>query len=306
VGGHPDTLSNRSTGLVRKAYAKINLALAVDRPIEAGPNQGMHPIASWMVCVELADEVRVRRLPERSPAEVRIRGEGVAIDWPVWDDIAFGAVRLLEQEARRPLPVEVEIVKRVPAGGGLGGGSSDGATVLRAVDELLGPDFGLGLGVPRLREVSARLGSDVAFFLDEGVGADEPPRPALVTALGDQIERLKRMHEPVTLICPGFGCPTKDVYRAFDGQDLCRFRSGEVESMARSGVVEAEQLFNDLAGPACVVRPELGRLIERVGRASGRRACVSGSGSTVFVVGGSAGEDFAELEGARVIRTRMG
>ncbi|MEO1511188.1 MAG: hypothetical protein AAFU70_03865, partial [Planctomycetota bacterium] len=263
MSGHEANLPT----LVRRAHAKINLALAVDRPDPSG----MHPIASWMTCVDLADEIRVRRRPEGENASLKILGESVTVDWPAWEDLTFKAVRALENELERPMTVGIEVVKRIPAGGGLGGGSSDAATVLRTVSEIMGLD----LPVERLREISTRIGSDVAFFLDDGVGDDEPPRPGLVTGLGDRIERLERLDEAVTLVCPPYGCPTGEVYGEFDRASPGAFPGEAVSELASSGRPEASSLFNDLAAPACRVRPELLDLLREVSAAAGVAAHLS-------------------------------
>src|SRR5262249_32688294 len=138
------------------------------------------------------------------------------IDWPIEKDLAVRAHRLLEQHAGRPLPLQMTLDKRIPIGGGLGGGSSDAAAMLMAANEL----FSLGLSPHALASLSTSLGSDIAFFIDEetmhakggspaggagaaaaGTGGAAPhagvgvgaPRAAIVTGLGDHIERI---HSP--------------------------------------------------------------------------------------------------------------
>jgi len=272
--------------IVRAACAKVNLALAVGPP-DSG---GMHPIASWMAPIDLADDITLTRLPEGAESRCEIAWAADAprpspIDWPVESDLGVRAHRLLEEEVGRPLPVRLEVRKRIPVGGGLGGGSSDAAAVLMGVSEL----FELGVPEGRLAALSRRLGSDVAFFLDAEVGSG-PPRPAIVTGLGDRIERVARVPAELTLLLPPFGCPTGPVYRAYDEGGPAPLREAEVRALAaearRTGQVPWERLFNDLAEPAARAVPAFGELVGRLQLAAEKAGagpvCVSGSGSTLF------------------------
>jgi 4-diphosphocytidyl-2-C-methyl-D-erythritol kinase len=297
--------------VLRRAYAKVNLALSVGPALgpEAGDRAGYHPIASWVHAVDLFDEVVVEHAPgqarglSRRPArESRFELEWAEdaprpaeIDWPIEHDLGARAHRLLEEVAGEPLPVRIAIRKRIPLGGGLGGGSSDAAAVMLAVNDL----FGLGLSVGRLAALSGRLGSDVAFFLDEG-GGEEPPRPAVVLGVGEIIERAPRREGGLTLVFPPFGCPTAEVYRAYDLEPR-PLRAGAVRSLA-AGAAGDEGLFNDLAGAAERVRPELGVLRRAVARAAGRPVHMTGSGSTLFLLGPGGG---LGIEGAGVLDARL-
>jgi 4-diphosphocytidyl-2-C-methyl-D-erythritol kinase len=262
------------------AHAKLNLALTVGPPLPAGPRAGHHPIASWMIPIGLADRVTLTPLPPGSPARVRVvRDDGAPVDWPVETDLASRAHRALEQVSG-PLPVEILVEKSIPAGGGLGGGSSDGAAVLRGLVRL----FGLPIDHDRLVSIAHDLGSDLPFFLDParrepGV----PPRPALVTGLGEQIERLpaRPIGGPILLIAPPFACPTGEVYRAFDAAPR-PFRPEAVERLARGQEFDPAALFNDLAPAARKVRPGLGMVRDALALGLGRPVHVSGSGSTLF------------------------
>jgi 4-diphosphocytidyl-2-C-methyl-D-erythritol kinase len=268
---------------VSRAYAKVNLALAVAPPIPAArPNAGYHPIASWMHSIDLYDDVAVRRLrgigdpsrfgvewaadaPRRSP-----------IDWSAEKDLSFRAHAAVERAAGRTLPVELIVTKRIPVGGGLGGGSSDAAATLVLIDEL----FGLGLGQARLREIGLGLGSDVGFFVDP---PHSPARPAFVSGLGDRVERVPAARGSLLLVVPPLGCETRAVYRAYDGAPAASFRADEVRAMAHAAALNASPLFNDLSGAAERVEPRLGELRRRAERASGHPVRMSGSGSTLFV-----------------------
>lgn len=259
------------------APAKVNLNLLVGAVIPAGnPKAGYHPVVSLMACVGLADEVRVteRGDGEESGLVVRWAGDAPrvsAIDWPVEKDLSVRALRRLERYAGRDLPVEIEIVKRIPVGGGLGGGSSDAAAALVGIDRLVG----LGLSTAELMGHAAELGSDVGFFVRcarEGVSR------AVVSGLGDRVEARPTPANAgsAVLILPPFGCDTAKVYREFDRVDAGSDRGWMAP--------EAEPRVNMLTGAATRVEPRLGVLIAAVSACAGAgKVWMTGSGSTVCV-----------------------
>ncbi len=270
-----------------EARAKVNLALAVGPPEPEGPKRGWHPIASWMAPVSLADTLTVTRLPEGSLSRYAVRWAEDAprtsvIDWSITRDLAVRAHLALEQRAGRPLPVQMRLDKRTPVGGGLGGGSSDAAAMLRAINEL----FDLKFEISDLRELARPLGSDVAYFLDD----DALPRPALVEGFGDRIERTAPVAGSLVLLFPDFGCPTPRVYAAFDESipdSTFETRAAAARALAEGADVRAE-LFNDLATPAEMVAPDLRELRAQVESLTSVPAHVTGSGSTLFLVGADA------------------
>lgn len=258
----------------RSARAKINLVLAVDAPRP----DGMHPICSWMARIDLADELTVTRLEDDRLSRYAILWHDDApvkspIDWSIIRDLAVRAHLLLEHETGRTLPVQMRLDKRIPVGGGLGGGSADAAAMLEAIDEL----FDLGIDPQRLTELALKLGSDVAFFL----GAHSA---GVVGGLGDKIEPTGCPSSALVLILPGFGCPTGAVYRAFDESPRAVWRPDEVRQMARSARVESERLFNDLADAAERVAPRLATVRARAAEIAQREVHITGSGSTMFIV----------------------
>lgn len=327
-----------------RAYAKINLCLSVGAPIPEGPTAGFHPIASWMQCIDLYDEVRIHRLP-RGESSYSVRWAEDAprptpIDWPIEKDLAVRAHRAFEAAVREAfaldIPVAIEVIKRIPAGAGLGGGSSDAAAVLLGLLEQ-GPH-----DLPRelLLKLCAALGSDVAFFADTD-RREDVPRPALVTGLGDQIRRVDPVAGDIVLIIPPYACATGPVYKAFD-QILEERRAKEAaeraarglagrekqtgpketlvearwKRMASPGTLEGDHLFNELALAAYRVEPRLGRLVTALSNATRQQAHVTGSGSCVFIPSTPdrtdrllerverliAAEEFA---GTKVVRTRL-
>jgi 4-diphosphocytidyl-2-C-methyl-D-erythritol kinase len=269
--------------LTLNAHAKLNLALAVG---PAQPPKGYHPIASWFVAIDLHDTLTLERLPEGTSSRWAIRWAADApkptpIDWPTDQDLAVKAHALLERHAGRPLPLALTLDKRTPVGGGLGGGSSDAAAALVGINRL----FQLGLSPRDLAGLSVQLGSDIAFFIDDAPRA----RPAVVTGLGDRVERLPPiLPTDVLLVIPPFGCPTGAVYRAFDLAPTARVDEPGIRALIgavdASGRIPSRALFNDLAKPACTVEPRLQETLDALRAALGPTTpvYVTGSGSVMF------------------------
>lgn len=260
--------------ITTSARAKVNLALSVGPPSE----NGMHPIASWMARLDLADDLTLTRLDEGDLSRYAVLWHEDAprkteIDWSITSDLAVRAHLLLQEELGRDLPVQLKMEKRVPVGAGLGGGSADAASMLLAVDEL----FGLELNSDQLVELGARLGSDVPYCLHGGA--------ALVEGLGETLERTPAVSGTVLLALPAFGCATGAVYKAYDDEprDL---RADDVRTMARSGTLDVSVLFNDLEAPARRAQPALDRLLNdlRAMASDDLAVHLTGSGSACFAI----------------------
>jgi 4-diphosphocytidyl-2-C-methyl-D-erythritol kinase len=274
--------------LTLKARAKINLALGVSSPLPPDhAHPGFHEIASWMVALELCDDLHIARAAQ-GPGQLQISWAADAprpspIDWPIESDLVHRAWKILEAACGHALPVNIALVKRVPVGGGLGGGSADAAMALVALTLL----FDLPIRHQELRHLSAQLGSDVAFFLDAGA-PDACPRPALVTGVGDWVERTAPVQSDVLLIIPPFGCPTRPVYQAFDTLlDGKPHDAGlrRVRALIENDVpIWERELFNDLTPAAAVVAPALEPIRMQVSAALKRPVHVTGSGSCMFAL----------------------
>jgi len=261
------------------APSKLNLALSVGGP---GPDR-MHPIASWMVTLDFGDELTLTRLPEGSMSmfatiwhpEARRPSD---IDWSITKDLAYRAHQSLERELETRLPVKSLVAKRIPVGGGLGGGSSNAAAMLRALDAL----FELGLPTSRLASIAAGLGSDIPFLVHGG--------SALVGGLGDRVEPMSAVPKAhVVLAFPEVPCPTPAVYRRFDERGGLGSRADDARVRALAHSVGSSRVpfdapFNDLAAPALDIAPSLAAHVQAIAAIAERDVHVSGSGSTLFTI----------------------
>jgi 4-diphosphocytidyl-2-C-methyl-D-erythritol kinase len=288
--------------LTIQTYAKINLILRVSPPTP----QGMHPIGSWMHSIDLSDTISIERIGD-SASEFDIRwSDGKSVQWEIESDLVYKAHASFEQHCGEDLPVRVRVEKHIPAGGGLGGGSSNAAGILMALNELSGSRF----TEQQLQDMAHELGSDIPYFIDlDSFNTREPARPAIVSGIGDRIERIQRIGSDITLLIPNFGCPTGLVYRAFDQQsDHTPFDLAAIQHAATSGSLEARSIINDLQEPATNAVPELNGIIQRL-QSIDVHPHLSGSGSTLFVVGTmdvSARSRIAEhIPELRLIDTRL-
>jgi 4-diphosphocytidyl-2-C-methyl-D-erythritol kinase len=265
-----------------QAHAKLNLALAVDAPV---PPSGYHPLCSWFVALDLADSLRIE---PATTTTLNIQWavdapRPVAIDWPMERDLCIKALRVFESFIDAECPVSIDVHKRIPVGGGLGGGSSNAAATLRALRSLFAPN----MTSLQLCELATKIGSDVGYFCDLDAST---PRRAIVEGFGEIVTRTNDDREAVAvLIIPPFGCPTREVYARFDscagGDDAFITRVATVKELAMSrGAVSNDGLFNDLANAANAVAPDLADIMRVATCATGLNIHVTGSGSTCFAL----------------------
>lgn len=267
------------------AHAKVNLALAVGPP---APPHGYHPICSWMTAIDVFDDVEIERRDGHVISEYSVEwapdaARPTPIDWPIEKDLAVRAHQYVERIAGRPLPVTMKVRKRIPVGGGLGGGSADAGAVLTSLAHIFDD---VELPMEHIGEVSTALGSDVGFFTQvTGMKVPGWPQPAIVEGFGETIERLERFERPLILFVPEFGTNTGAVYKAFDTKPngAGELKSSLVRELAAKGdKVDTMDLFNDLAEPACRVEPRLGELRAHLTKTLGVPVHITGSGSSLF------------------------
>ena len=243
------------------APAKINLNLRV---LGRNDSTGYHDIETWMVPVTLADELRVEL--KAAPGIVLTCSD------PELDsgsgNLAWQAADLFLRQTKNPGGAAIELHKHIPHGAGLGGGSSDAAAVLKALNEQAGRPF----NEAALEELGARLGSDVPFFiraqasLARGRGEILAPRP-----LPQPLDLL--------LIKPPFAVETPWAYRQWSAKKFC---PGE---WTAPQIHEGVEIFNDLERPVFakfIILAAIKKwLLEHSLVAA---AAMSGSGSCLFAI----------------------
>jgi 4-diphosphocytidyl-2-C-methyl-D-erythritol kinase len=248
------------------APAKLNLFLEIlgRRP------DGYHEIESLMVAVDLYD--RLSCAVDASGA-LTLRCDDPALPLGM-ENLVVRAAERLRAESRCPLGATFELAKSIPAQAGLGGGSSDAAATLVALDHL----WNLRLGPDRLNALAGEIGSDVAFFLHGPA--------AVCRGRGERVEpssMTQTLH--FVLVCPPVGLSTADVYRNLNPPDRPRPIGPVLEALV-AGRPEAlgRSLFNRLQGVAQRLKPELVRVTDALASLGPLfyGHLMSGSGSACF------------------------
>lgn len=255
----------RRMGARIAAPAKVNLWLDV----HGRDASGFHPVDTLFCALGLSDTVEVEPLAQG--VELRVSGADVG---PTQSNLVWRAAWEFMRVAQLDVGVRLTLVKRIPAGAGLGGGSSDAAAALRVLAAL----HGSPLGPTDLRRIGAALGSDVSFFLGgsalargRGYGEVLEPLPALRSM-------------PVLIAVPPVPMPTAEAYRLFDEARAAHSRDAPGHHSALSWDEVARSGGNDFE-PVIVQRmPELGQALTELRRAGALTAGLAGSGSAVFAI----------------------
>lgn len=260
---------------VYAAYAKLNLGLWIlgRRP------DGFHEILTVYQAIDLADELAF----EDAPAGV-VEVESDAAEVPSGPgNLAHQAAVLLRDEFRgRTGGVRIRIRKRIPVGAGLGGGSSDAAATLAALNDR----WELGLETALLEQLGARIGSDVPFFLRGGTQAGR--------GRGEILEPLRGLNGVFfVLVLPGFGVSTAWAYRV---AKIGLTGSASGFSMVKLGIQDgdfrrlAAGLGNDLEPAVAAEHPVLEEIRASLMSRGLAGVAMTGSGSGVFGVTGCLGQ----------------
>lgn len=257
--------------------AKVNLFLKV---LSKRPD-GYHELRTLMQPVSLYDEIFIS-IEEGRGITVTAGAENVPDGE---ENLAWRAARLVMDRAGEK-KVSIEINKKIPVGAGLGGGSSDAATTLMAVNALLGA----GLSDGELMDLGAKLGSDVPFFILKG--------PALAAGRGEVLQKITLPELFYVLVNPGFHVSTAWVY---GNLNLTKKPENNTLPYSERGfAVEdiRQYLENDLERVTAGKYPEISRLKGLLLEAGALGALMSGSGPTVFGV-------FSSEQGARTAFEKM-
>jgi 4-diphosphocytidyl-2-C-methyl-D-erythritol kinase len=248
------------------APAKINLFLR----FTGRRADGYHELDSLFVPVSLCDRVAIA-LRSAATSSVVLRCDAAGLG-PDDQNLAVRAARAFMAEFAITADVMIDLHKEIPAGAGLGGGSSDAGAVLRMMAQLCHVGDRNRLGA-----LAVKLGADVPFFLD--------PAPARVHGIGELIEPFDQF-APVELVIavPPLTVPTADVFKRLPREAWSGPASSATVDAIATGRVHADQLVNDLAGVAKARWPVIAELQKSLEHAGAIAAAMSGSGGAVFGV----------------------
>ena len=244
------------------APAKINLNLLV------GPRRGdgYHPIDSFVARVSLYDRVLLRRGDD----QIRFTCRGANCG-PDEGNLALRAAKLLR--GRSPgRGADIELSKNIPVGGGLGGGSSDAAAVLEGLSEL----WELGLSSGELADLGASLGSDVPLFFGQP--------SARITGRGEHVAPVA-VHPFWAVLCvPDVSCTSAEVYASFDAEAENMGEQLDPAILGQRPSVWRGALRNQLTAAAERLHSALSDIRRSLSARAGIPACLTGSGSAMFIL----------------------
>lgn len=253
------------------AFAKINLRLEIlgKRP------DGFHELRTIFQTVSWKDEVRLKTA--RKPViELRVSGNDSLSNEPIEKNLVYRAVDALRRELGIRDGVSIELHKCIPAGRGLGGGSSDAAAALVGYLRLVKKK----LPRERLFAIAADLGADVPFFLEGG--------RALGIGKGDEIYPLPNLPKRHFLIVSpkSIHVPTPDAYRWLNASQLTNSLANPklYEFCALAWSLQGGPLLNDFEEAVFQQHPRLAEIKRELLQNGASEALLAGSGSAVFAV----------------------
>lgn len=244
--------------------AKINLGLNI---IEKRP-AGYHNLETIFYPINLQDALEVTRR-ENNDKEYTLHISGAPLEGEPEDNLVVKAYKLLKKDYPGLLPVDIHMYKHIPAGAGLGGGSSDAACMIK----LLNDKFSLGLSTERMEEYAVKLGADCAFFIRN--------KPVFATGIGNLFEpvelSLKGYH--IILIKPDIFVSTRD---AFAEIKPVRPAVSLKEIVKQPMETWKNSMKNDFEDSVFKKFPEIAAIKDELYDLGAVYAAMSGSGSSVY------------------------
>ena len=249
--------------------AKINLGLNITSKRE----DGYHNLETIFYPVPLTDALEVKLMhddfPSDEPCDLKITGN--AVDCDEKNNLVVQAYTLLAQDFTLPR-VHTHLVKRIPMQAGLGGGSADGAFMIRLLDER----FRLNMGIAEMERYASQLGSDCAFFITA--------EPSFATGRGEVLEPVNIAEQNlqgyyIAIVKPAIAVSTREAFK----QIICRQPEHCCRDIVRQPVETWKTvLTNDFEEPAFKQHPELADIKQRLYDLGAVYAQMSGSGSAFF------------------------
>ncbi|MGN7612143.1 4-(cytidine 5'-diphospho)-2-C-methyl-D-erythritol kinase [Magnetococcales bacterium HHB-1] len=252
------------TQITLTAPAKINLTLHI-----VGREQtGYHQLRSVMVFFPLFDALHF----DLNSRTIQVNTTP-ALDIPLEDHLVYRAAKALQQHGRTDQGVKINLYKRIPQAAGLGGGSSDAATTLLALNRL----WQLNLPTQALCTLGVQLGADIPFFIKG--------HAAFVEGIGERLTPLERIPSyPVLLINPNQHLSTKAVFHAYRDSKIPFNKENYTPTQKPYDQIDTWVHGNDLEASAIEMKPIIADMITALWQQNAETVQMSGSGPTVFAV----------------------
>jgi 4-diphosphocytidyl-2C-methyl-D-erythritol kinase len=268
------------SSLVTKSFAKLNLYLQVLNKRK----DNFHNLSTLFVRIDLADTIIFRKRRDNL-IKIKCNSRQVPKDKT---NLCYRAAALLKQELKLSSGIEIELKKRIPVGAGLGGGSSNAASVLLGLNRF----WNLKLTKTRLVNLGAKLGSDVPFFIHQ-------TKFALGSQRGDKVKpliSLDKLKLWFILVYPNFKVSTPLIYQKFDAylsagrtfSQLTRPRRNvkmlTSQLLKKGRAVDADCLFNGLEVITSNLYPMVNQVKNSLSGMGLDKIMMSGSGPAVFAI----------------------
>lgn len=251
------------------AYAKINLSLDVTGIL---PN-GYHSVSMVMQSVELCDVVSIEK---NTTNKITVTTDNSQIPDGV-ENLAYRACALMREKYGISCGFDIKIQKNIPVAGGMAGGSTDAAAVMRGVNELCG----IGASVEELMEIGVTLGADVPFCIQQ--------KPALAEGIGEKLTTVKGLSRKlhILLVNPNVLINTKEIYEKIDTKKCFNMIDNEslIAALKLGNLDSAScNMKNVMETVTKEICPAIGVIVKKLYNNGAKAALMSGSGATCYGV----------------------
>jgi len=253
--------------IVEKAYAKINFFLDILHKRD----DGYHEIRTILQTISLYDEISFCE----NPSDINLICDGLHI--PTEKNLVYKTILKIRKETGCKKGVNVKLIKKIPSGAGLGGGSSDAASTIKGLNKL----WHLGLCYEEMSEIGKNIGSDVPFFIKGGT--------ALAEGRGEILKSFLPTPELfVVVVKPEISISTPWAYGQwkYNSKEFSDFE-GFIKSFNENSFINKNMLFNSFESIVVNYYPEIGHIKERFKELGISDNLLSGSGSSVFGLTGN-------------------
>lgn len=251
-----------------KSYAKINISLDV----KAKREDGYHELDSIMVPLELHDSIRISKLQKATDDFITVDDFSLGV---IEYNLASFATDCMRSKYNFKQNFRIFIHKNIPMQAGLGGGSSNAAFTLIALNKLMK----LNASDEELLELAKPLGADVPFFIT--------CKPVRCGGIGEKMTPITIKNDYYALLVkPKKGCSTREIFAAFDSMDI---KTGNMENVVKAlaegdDELLANSIYNSLENPAISLVEDIQVIKDKMKELGFKIVLMSGSGSSVFTL----------------------
>jgi len=249
--------------MIYYAPAKINLGLQILRK----RNDGFHDLSSLMIPIPFHDIIEIQKGTDKG---FNFSSSGIDIPGKLEDNLCHKAWKLF-CEKHQSLSIRIHLHKQIPFGAGLGGGSSDASTILKALNDLTNKPFTNN----ELKDMAAQIGSDCPLFIDSKAAHAEG-RGEILSPIELDLSQYQ-----LVLLKPEFGVSTKEAYSSIQANDQ---RPSLIELIKQPIESWKNTIHNDFEDNIFQLYPELATLKQELYNSGATYASMSGSGSALFAL----------------------